>query len=215
MPLDGDLTEYTTVSPIVPTVSISDIITGVGYKRWFATNGSNSDFLTTESADSASSKTLQDVSISESLEFEKNYDLEFANVGFIEGRCIVNYSFGGNSAGGQTGNFYTKTTLMHVDGASVESTIGSTVTTATITPAGGTGVDNRYCIDFDVTKKKFIPGEKFRLNIEVWGSKDGGNCNAQLYHDPTNRVQTAYNSADTGTTNDTDLTVDIPFNPVE
>lgn len=195
----------------IASFSFTDLVTKTGYLTFHVAKATDDAvFLTPVAIESAevNVSTFDTTIGGSSLRAELDVDIEFNQPQTIKGKAFVAASYfanGGNGVG--SASTFLKVRLFHFDGTT-ETEIGTQQTTDTVT-RNTAGVSYlRDLVVFDVSQKHFKIGEKFRLNIELWGSV-GTNCSVGLYHDPKNRDVTG--ATKFGEALPTDLKCVVPF----
>jgi hypothetical protein len=146
------------------------------------------------------------VNVGEHTFGDVDFDIEFKTNARIGGTAYLNMAFrdiAGNSSNSIT--WRVVATIYHVTSSGTETSLG-TITSADNTRTGDDGYGTyREFLTIPITAKRFITGEKLRLNITLTGSEGGNGTikSVTLYADPTNlNVAIGVN---------TDLTLQIPF----
>ena len=204
MPLDPDLTEFTTASPVIATFPAADLADGTGIHNFKGyTNGDDSDLnagYNLGSADVFSNQTLKISGVATSASFEKKIDVDFDVSTFnlnrtINGNATLTMSFACQSHPSTTSDSrrssaYIIAKIIHVDKDSNE-TILSTVQSDTLTSHGSAnGLTGRTInMKFNVSRTPFQKGETLRLTIEGWLKwfVSGFPGTVRIYHDPKDR----------------------------
>lgn len=115
---------------------------------------------------------------------------------------------------------FMKVYVYHVSAAAVETSIGSNATPTAVTVASAANGSARIVTKVALSKKKFNPGTKLRVNIVIQSWLGAGvEPNAlTLWIDGAGRGATTYNqinpdddTTNLSYTNTTELTVEVPF----
>ncbi len=198
MPLDPDLTEFTTQGPQVVTFDWEDIFKGIGYISYFCgisqDTGGVAYFFSSQIQESqppseAANATPKDL----------DFDLDFDAEEDIEGLFLINFTQRPGSSGA-AGTCNTAITIYHVDSGASETSLG-TAQTAT---RSGSGTFYRENLQINISRQHFSPGEKLRINVIFTGSANS----ADLPIDPASSLT----FTDTfGRTVGSDFIVQVPF----
>lgn len=189
-----------------------DLSARTGYKRFYALVCNEGSKLLTSAIDGNNFKT--NTTTTGSPTATKSFDLTFQAPNIVGGTGFIALTyevFGGSGAG--TTSAYTKVTVKKVDIASTVTTIGSQVTTDTVSATGSTWTSRRAQVAIDITRTHFAIGEKLRLEIEFWCTCANPSPQVNFYHDPGNRG-TPYNEQYTLAAPRTDIVFDVPFRVV-
>lgn len=123
---------------------------------------------------------------------EFNFDLDIAKQAVVEGKLIVNCTYGGtpNSGGTpSTSSMYIE--IFHVNSAGTETSIGTQQNGETFTTGSTPGVVTswRKSFGFDIPYTVFAVGEKLRVEVTMNYSLPGGSgMTARFWFDPQNRA---------------------------
>lgn len=185
---------YRKVSPVIISFPAADIITGKGYIRYFGLDDVDGNYrLSDKVIDSHNYR----VNVATSTDTSFDLLFEVTRRIRIKGDVFISWVTGSNPS--VSNPTTVKIIYVAVGGGETELATATGKTTTSSTSKRQLAILN---ID-----QSFILGEKFRVKINITPSGGSG----FLFHDPTNRLQTANNDIDTGATNDTDLIVDVPF----
>ena len=202
MPLDQDLTEFTTVSQAITSFNFTDVVSGTSYLRVFGTGTKNngSKILTQSQLEGDLPSTPS------TSNFEVNFDLKFEKTLIVEGILFVAWSLETD-----TGTTNTSTVeIFHVDAADSETSIGTEVAGRAI----GTALrSHRNLTKFEIAATTFKKGDTLRITVGIWARETiegGGGLLAYGFgHDPKSRT-----SSDTEVlvaNEPTDFQINIPF----
>jgi hypothetical protein len=182
-----------------------DLIQGVGYKRFYLANGSDStgsfQFLSPESNLDSGGAGVMDT---ESTDFD--YDITFGTPATImNADALINFTCRAGTTGS---DIHLHIDIFHVRediGGVTETPINTSVESSTYT---GNNTDRYYraCIKTALTRTRFAIGDKLRINILGHESHAGDNS---YYADPASTI--TYTEFGTNRTIGTDFTIDIPF----
>lgn len=110
--------------------------------------------------------------------------------------------------------------VYHVNAAGTETSIGATATPTAAAIAANVTKSARLTTKVTLTEKKFIPGEKLRVNIIPQARRTGAGSSAtwRLWIDAANRGTSVNNQVDPSSTgsdlgykNSTNVVVEVPF----
>ena len=205
MPLDPDLTEFSTASPILVSFDFNDFADGTGVRRFLPCEAIDSAgatyFLTTDEVDSGK------ITRHTSGNSTTNYDIAFSTPKDIKGTAIINITTGLNPSTGSI-SITATVTLKHFDG-STETTMGTAKTTTSI--SSSSKISQRHCLKIPITTQQhFAQGDILRVTIATTTSGTGLRG---FGHDPSNRNDDQEVSIDQIITSgdSTNLNVYIPF----
>jgi len=178
---------------IIATFNFTDLITKTGHATFFVL-GDNSGTLSLtpieiESDDEKVETVASTTGGGDILHNEFDIDVEFQQPQNLKGTLYVAASYSITSDGsGASSRLLIR--IYHVDGASVETEIGTQQTTLAIS-RGTTGTtDTRQTCAFTIGLTHFKIGDKLRLNIEQRGDLVGGASTMTLFHEGRNRDTT-------------------------
>lgn len=204
MPLDRELTELTTTSPILVNFDAFDFGTGFGYKKFYmlGTDDSSSvkySLVTDSTLISDSTTAAWQVggdTTDRDFDFTFNKPITIANAD-----VTINYHvFMSSNA---SGTFTVAWTIYHFDG-STETSIG-TVTDTTSSDGDPTVRYNRT-VKVTLTRKRFAKGDTLRLNAIVTSNQGAGTH--YFFIDPSGQVTFTNSQGGTGTSSSS---INVPF----
>ena len=224
MPLDPDLTEFTTASPFIVSYDYNDISEGTGIITFYGsssydtTNGQK--YLLTRNQNIFSNNIALEVNGTACTAWTKHldldYDIKFNTQKIVKGTGFVTCCFA-TVAGAPAPNNYIIAKVRHYDG----STETDLVTSQTATVSNSTKKNTRT-LKVIIPRQVFAVGDILRLTIEVWGQRDGGNPNyVSIGSDPKNRDWTSastftdINPSSDSPTSTTQLVFQCPFETQE
>ena len=199
MPLDPDLTEFTTASPILASYDYFDFATGLGYKKYYMAGLADSvgnKFILTD--DDGLLADLDNYRVGANGT-DVDFDITFNNtISIAAANATISYTIKTEAAAAITMAW----TIYHVRGGS-ETSLG-TITDSTTT-AGGLAY-YRKSMKVALTAKDFQIGDILRVNVIVTSNVALGT--AFMWIDPAG----ALSAADTlGRTVNTSANINIPF----
>lgn len=150
--------QYSGQSDTIASYSYTDIAEGTGYSMFYLCGALDSSgatyFLTGNSGLTYAMRTIGTGGFSETT--YKNFDVTFNLPRTIKGKLYLSGQIDiGGTDGAVTARPY------HYDG-STETALGAEVTTGTTSSS-----DDLYCIEWDVSKKRFKKGEILRLKVKT------------------------------------------------
>lgn len=217
MPLDPELTEFTTQSPVIASFSFTDIADGTGVISFngakSVTSAGDGYILTTQSIFSNDIETASGTVASNNV-FVKLLDLDFDAVlntpRDLFGTAYINATSYGQFAAGAGGSHSSKMIfkIRKWDGSSETEIIS--VETETLTNAIGTGaITKEWLVNVTIPETHFNIGETIRVTAELWGRRSvNGSIRGALSHDPVARDTVTFPANDAYTTQ---LKFNIPF----
>lgn len=208
MPLQRELIELSTASPIIATYSFDDIAEGTGNVQFYLgiskDSGGTDYLLTADTSIKSSTNSYNSDPPAPSISFpdstSNTYTFDLSQFNFskkLKGKVFfsMNYSVGNSLSSEVNTTFAPTFELFHYDG-STETSLG-TVTTETQT----LGVLNTrtywgtFLCEIDVTETYFKQGDNIRLKINYTAGNPSGNGSREIYCDPNNRSP-AYGNGD-------------------
>ena len=206
MPLDRDLTEFTTAGPTNTIFNWEDVIASVGYKTFFTLRNTEGDLLVTSNPISNNFWTTRNSSGTTEI----NFDHEFLAAVDIEGQGF--FEFTGKTVSDGTGAIETligKIRLIHVDSDNNETEITAEISSDTL-GAPATTVYKRMGMTLNIPNTHFAVGEKLRLEFKMVTVEDTTGTFV-IWHDAANRGAPGGNDVATGEPPGTDMQLTIPF----
>lgn len=180
MPLDKDLTEFTTTSQLIASYAFEDLEEGT-YVLLLYGGQDNTGWYLTKNAGLASKNMFSTISAS-STWGENKFAIKFNEPKTLKGNIFVNVPISRGSGNSALATVTIK--IYHWDG-STETQLGSTTSDTTPTTAAES-TDETEILSIKVpitTEKLFASGDVFRLGVKVVV----GNNDYQIGHDPLNR----------------------------
>jgi hypothetical protein len=198
MPLDNDLTTFTTASRILQTINLADVVSGTGYIEMFggatSVGDSSSDeyFLTTipyygEPVVTVSATFGTVGSATQKLDID--FDVVVNRTIKVNGNVIVTAALGATRAGSSgTVTTYFVAKLRKWDGTT-ETELGEATSNSHANNGGSTTYGD-LAASFEVSNKTIKKGQTLRLTMEVWVTSTSSNTlnTVRLLHDPQGRT---------------------------
>ncbi len=206
MPLDRDLTEFTTASPVLVSFDSTDFADGTGIVNF---NGASTKQDTTITyiltRDAIYSNDISTVSGGVGTANAIRLDLDFDLTSFsipkdVLGTAVITATLKGikNST---FMSYYYVAKIRKWDG-STETEIAS-AQSETNTSNSSTDYDTMTVRIPVTTLAHFAQGDVLRVTMEVWAGTTSGSGTVTLFHDPINRTE--------ATAETTQLKINIPF----
>jgi len=177
MPLDPQLTEFTTESPVPASFDAIDFVTGLGLKKFYLLGtqltGGVEYSLTTDNtiqADTGNNKFGANATVNADfdIKFEKPFTIEAA-----EGTVSCTVTIAGAATLTITATIY------HVDAAAAETQIG-----VVVFPTSSGDGSHRRTGKFTFTRADFKIGETLRVTLDTVSTSAG----TQTYIDPSGSI---------------------------
>lgn len=209
MPLDPDLTEFTTTQQVLASYSYTDIRSGTGFQTYYAAvtidSTGQDEILTARTIYSDEKKTTFTIPIDGAgavfaKQKDYNFDLSTFNLPLdIKGTADINVSWTLETGGGGEGYFIFK--FRKWDGTT-ETEIGS-VQTETITI--GDAIEKTSLVSVVLPLTNFQSGETLRLTAEIWTRNLHNTITTDFTfcHDPKDRTVSSFDTSQ--------LIVNVPF----
>lgn len=208
MVLDKKLTKFSTASPVIQSVSFTEIVSGLGFIRLFGyetiNNTTKSYILSSQVEYSNNIETTGATDIA--LEFDSS---TFNITRTVDGTVTLSISFAVTGFRDEYSG-HVLASLFHVDKDNNESQLGSTQRTEAVgdDPAGDTTTTTagNSTVKFDDINQIFRVGDLVRLKLTTVSL--GTNRQGSIAHSPKN-IDGSFVSTANGATN-TQLIIDLP-----
>ena len=208
MPLDPKLNKFSTASPVIASVSFSEIASGEGIVSFLgyttADNVTDPGYHLSANAFKSASTSTGKVKNNSTETFTYNFDTPEFNISRdLAGTTAIGFSFSVTNGNVGTATSYIIFTIQHYDGTTYTDL--GTKQSVTITESSASATQYRDTIlNIDMTAQHFAVGDSIRIKVEHYCSSAGiSNKTFVFYHDPENSV--------VGSSTGTEFKINIPF----
>ena len=185
---DQDLNDFNTASPIIASVSFTDIASGTSYLELFGCQHTeettDSYLLTTKALLSQYFSTTAAAGDAWAKVLDLDFDVKLLNTRTIDGDvyCNVPLKMSGNADSKLS---YAICKLRMWDGAT-ETELGS-AQTKTLSDTTESTVQRMMLTQIAAVKQVIPKGNTIRMTVEVWNKRTNGTNNTAVGHDPAGR----------------------------
>lgn len=216
---------FQTSNPATVNLDYFDYISKTGYKNYFGvvTKDNSSvkykivpNFISPHTSYRKSSSVAFTNNSPAAAFIDYDFDLAFTNTATIKGEAAVAFTYSHLTGGaGEQSNIHVEVNFYHVNSGGTETSIGQGLSEV-VQYNSNTQRSWRRLVFATLSKKKFINGEKLRVNIKLMGfmTAGAGTGTTIFYHDPDNTTSSSFMFADfTDTTlyNNSNVIMTIPF----
>ena len=218
MPLDPELTEYTTRGPINAVFDFTDFSSGTGFVIYYGGNHSGGYIL---NSNTFYSEKVMTGAAQNGTTFTKVIDLDFdvlLNIPKImKGTALISTGVGMKTAGGaaETMSSYIITKIRKWDGSTETEIASGQSSTWADTASAVREVQGYFIVPVVVPETYIAEGESIRVTMELWVKSSQATAGNKwtLTHDPKNRGTSVFDGTNTWDfgTDLTTMEAQLPF----